>query len=467
LLIKRSFFFAAGLILLSSTALASGYFLPGRGVRAMSRGGAFVVGTNDSSALWYNPAQLAGQKGTRLHLDAAVIIPKMRFTRYPTEGVDEIYYPVENQASPLPGATAGISSDFDLDDFVFALGFYTPYGTWSDYPEDGAQRYSNIHSENLAYSLQVSAAWEPFDGFRLGAGLSFFTLKISDTHAVSSFPGLFGMPEDHDLDGMIQLIAEDAMIPNGVVGIWMHPGAWIPFLEGFELGLSFVPGVAINAGGSMHVRLPSHIYYDNVYLDPEEPPISVSLNLPWIVRGGIRYRYEDIFDVELNLVWEGWSCLDEIIIKTKLASYYREIPTIGDYLINTPILPRHYQDTFSVRFGGSSRPLDWLVLRAGFLWEAGAPPDEYFSVATPDSTKFGIAFGVGTVLWAFEIDFGYMHLFMNERDISNSVSLARQVNPNNPEGSTIVGGGKYSSGVDILGLSILIRVDEFWNSPGE
>jgi len=453
------------LTLQAATSGAGGYFLPGRGIRAMSRGGAFVVGVDDATAAWYNPAQLAGQKGTRLQLDAAMIVPGMRFARYPTEGVDDPFLPVESESSPLPGACAGISSDFGLESFVFSLSFYTPYGTWSRFSEDGAQRYSVIRSENLAYYLQATAAWEPFTGLRIGAGISFFTIDINDTHAVSSFPGLFGMPEDRDLDGLVQLIAKDAMVPGAEVGLWAHLGAWIPFLEGVELGISFAPGMSIDADGHMRVRLPNHIYYDDVTLDPAEPPITVSLDLPWIVRSGLRYRYRDVFDAEVDVIWEGWSCLDTISVNTNQPTYYHDIPTIGDYLLTLSDLQRHYRDTYSVRVGGSGRPLDWLVLRTGFLWESGAPPDEYFSVNTPDSEKFAFALGAGVQFGAFEIDLGYMHLFFNERDISNQTSRVTQVNPNNPEGATKVGGGRYSSAADIIGLSVTMLVDKFWNDP--
>jgi long-chain fatty acid transport protein len=450
------------LIFSSSSVLASGYFLPGRGVRAMSRAGAFVVGADDSSALWYNPAQLAAQKGTRLHLDAAMISPRLNFQRYPTEAVGEIYSPVENDVALLPGATLGISSDFGLDDFVLALGFYTPYGNWNRYPEDGAQRYSNIRSENLAYYLQFSLAWQPIEGLRIGAGMSFFTLSINDTNAVSSFPGLFGMPEDRDLDGFLQILADDHFIPNGVFGIWFHPGAWLAALEGVELGFSFTPSMAIEAEGRMRIRLPNHIFYDDVTVDPTEPPVTVSFNFPWIVRSGIRYCHKDLFDIELDFIWEGWSNHTQLEVVPQQATYYHNVPTMGDFLLNPTSLERHYQDTYSIRLGGHYRLSDWLVVRSGFLWETGAPPDEYFSVATPDSDKFGIALGIGTVWKNIEFDLAYMHLFISERNISNQNSLVTQINPNNPEGASIVGGGHYTSSVDMLGLSVLIRLDEYW-----
>ena len=51
-----------------------------------------------------------------------------------------------------------------------------------------------------------------------------------------------------------------------------------------------------------------------------------------------------------------------------------------------------------------------------------------------------------------------MHVFQLDRDIPASVSLAQQTNPSNPEGTVSVGGGKYVSGYDLAGLSILVKI---------
>ncbi len=466
-LASMKFHAGAGLffaLLLSNPAQAGGYFLPGGGVRAMSRGGAYVVGTDDANALYLNPANLATQKGTQLHLEAAGIFPHLEFTRAALPDATESFEPVNNAATVNPGATIGISSDFGLPDLVFALGFYTPYGSWSQYPDDGAQRYSAVRMEDMAYTVAAALAWQPTTGLRLGASMTLFTLRINESNAVSVFPGVFGEAEDRDLDGTIQMVAEDAWQLGAVGGLWLHPGAWLPALTGFELGFSVVPGCQIQADGKMRVRLPDHILYDDVTVDPAEPPITVSLDLPWILRGGIRYLDpKDRFDVEFNLIWEGWSSLDRVKFKTKENAYYQNIPAIGDFLLTTPDLERNFKDTLSLRLGGSLKILPWLRLRAGTLYESGAPPDAYYSVATPDSTKIGAALGLGLHFGAYQIDLGYLHLFLFSRDIASEDSLARQVNPSNPEGTTLVGGGKYQSSVDLLGLSFKVRLDRFWS----
>ncbi len=451
------------LLLAASGARAGGYYLPDRGVRAMSRGGAFTVGGDDLSALWYNPALLAGQPGTRVHLDAALIDFNMRFARTTVPEVGQAYEPVNNQAPPLPDPSLAVSSDFGLDQLVVAFGAYGPYTGLNRYPEDGAQRYALIRSDNLGYILELAAGWQPLAGLRIGAGLALVSLMINNTMMASSFPGLFGGPEERDQDGLVQFVAEDDFRPAAIAGIWIRPAAWFGSDVGLELGAALMSGVDFVADGKLRSRLPDHYYYDNVYLDPAEPPVTTKFSFPWVVRAGLRYADAELgFDLELDYVWEGWSCFDTIVLETKDPAYYRNVPGMGDYLVLPLVLARNFKDTHSVRLGGSYWPVDWIVVRLGGYWESGATPEAYFTVATPDADKYAISFGAGVVLGAFELDLGYMHVFQVEQDISVEDSQYIQTNPSNPEGTVTIGGGKYVSSYDLFGLSVLVRVDEWF-----
>jgi long-chain fatty acid transport protein len=440
-------------------ARAGGFYLPDRGVRAFSRGGAFVASCDDLSALWYNPAALAGQHGTRVHLDSGLIFYGLDFQRYtvPEVGVD--YAPVSNQAPPLPDPSLAVSSDFGLSRFVFALGAYGPYTGLARFPEDGAQRYSLIRADNFGALLAAAAAWEPLPGLRLGVAPTLVSLRINNTLAASSFPGIFGGPEEPDQDGVVQFVASDDFVPTVVAGLWLAPGEWLGALRGLEIGFSFMAGVSFDARGELRSRLPDHLYWDGVTMDPETPRVSTRFRFPWVVRGGVRYADAgQRFDAELAVVFEDWSVFDVIEVETLEPAYYRNVPTIGDYRVLPLRLERHYRDTLSVRLGGSYRLLPWLWLRAGAYRENGASPDVYYSVAAADTGKWGLSFGAGVVLGAFEIDLGYLHVFADDRDIPVSESRAMQTNPSNPEGSVSIGGGRYRSAYDVLGLSILARV---------
>src|SRR5579885_1311937 len=100
----------AGFILLDalfvpSNAQAAGLYFSDRGVKPLSRGGAWVAGADDIGAVWYNPAGLA-DAGTSIMVDGAWLNHRSEFTRK-TQVVDaagtvRVYnYPTVEGKSPI------------------------------------------------------------------------------------------------------------------------------------------------------------------------------------------------------------------------------------------------------------------------------------------------------------------------------------------------------------------------------
>ena len=71
-----------------ASAQASTYYLSDVGIRAFSRGGAYVAGADDISAQWYNPAALTRINGGHAQFYAAGVKQFIHFDRsdYPGEG---------------------------------------------------------------------------------------------------------------------------------------------------------------------------------------------------------------------------------------------------------------------------------------------------------------------------------------------------------------------------------------------
>src|SRR5688572_31402783 len=86
-------------------AHAGGFEAPGLGVEAMGRGGAFTAKADDGSALEYNVAGFARQRGTRLHLDGKLVLNSHSFLRsgtYPTETNPMTMTPQPWSGQPYP-----------------------------------------------------------------------------------------------------------------------------------------------------------------------------------------------------------------------------------------------------------------------------------------------------------------------------------------------------------------------------
>src|SRR5258706_13789807 len=123
------------LLLFPSLAWAGGFELPGNGTEALGRGAAFTAKADDPTALDYNIAGLARQRGTRLLLDANILFHTYEFQRsgsYPTETVPsgemgssfagQPFPKVSSQAGAFFAPFLGIPTDFGrLDRWAVAF----------------------------------------------------------------------------------------------------------------------------------------------------------------------------------------------------------------------------------------------------------------------------------------------------------------------------------------------------------
>src|SRR4051812_10473804 len=78
---KRGAVIAATLLAATRLVYAGGLELPDNGTEALARGGAFTAKADDATALQYNIAGLARQRGTRLLLDGNLLLSTLDFQR--------------------------------------------------------------------------------------------------------------------------------------------------------------------------------------------------------------------------------------------------------------------------------------------------------------------------------------------------------------------------------------------------
>ena len=417
---------------LPTDATASGFYLPGRGVQPMGRGGAYVAsGEGNLNSVWYNPANLATLEGTELMVDTAVIGTFSQFhrsSRY-TQGGRLVDYPsVHNQSLPRP----------DPPILIYASGL--------KFPERGPQRYTLINNDkSLIAFLGGSVAYEINDDLRVGAGLYDMVAHFELVNTTSSYTGVYGRPEDRDLDILTKIAFQDFFNPTGNLGLWWEP------VDKFQTAFSVqLPGLVRDKSAKMEVRMPSHPLYDQGELSNDT--VSGALRFPWVLRAALRWD-DDNFDVELAGVWEGWGVFDRITVSPNNIRH-TGIPGVGAIPIGPLNIPQKWQNTFSVRAGGDWRVSDPLTLRAGYIFETGAPPDEFYSVFAPDADKHVFSGGFSYEWSDFTLDVSAAYYALNNKQITNS--QMRQINPIDTEDelATVIGNGGYKTSNLIVGTGI-------------
>jgi len=163
--------FAAILTIAAATvpvvANADGLEFAGAGARGTMRGGAYLVGSDDSMALLYNPANLANTQGMQLHASVGLLFYSLCYDRDGTYG-----------SSPM-GANRGGSSAGSPDQYgssATATDQETglPDGSGGTLSFDDARGFAtpevcNTHRVNVVPELAYS--WRINERFGLGVGV--------------------------------------------------------------------------------------------------------------------------------------------------------------------------------------------------------------------------------------------------------------------------------------------------------
>ncbi len=435
-------------------ARSAGFYLPGRGVSSMARGGTGIAGADSLQAMWYNPANLAAFQGPHLLVDAGVIFSGSSFQRSDRkkpDGTVETFSLVENQAPPLPDPSLLFAYGWKDPNITVGVGVYAPYAMSLKFPDTGAHRYGIIDmSGSLFLVSQASIAWSPHPRFRVGLSVQNVTVTVRLMTAASAYLGIFGEPEAPDLDLYTEARLNSYFNLSGNLGVW---GRAVD-TAGFKLDVaaSMQAPVRVQGEGTMRVRLPTHPLFDPTKVEGDQ--VSAGFWLPFIIRAAVRATFwGDRADIEAAFVYETWSMHDTINFSPAGSGItLRNVPTIGDYVVPPIKIPRNWQDAFSVRIGGRIEVVKgWFQILYGYIFETSAVPDKMFSVLIMDSNKHVFCLGASLTLAKMRFDLGYGLYWMPERTITNS--QYKQLNPLNPEGASIIGNGAYNATVHVLGLS--------------
>lgn len=456
-------------------AQAGGLYATDRGVRPLSRGGAFVAGADDLGSIWYNPAGLA-DSGTGLLADFSWLNFSTDYKRR-TQVVDAggtirtFEYPTVTGTTPfLPIPTIAGSYAFGKQkELTGAFGIFAPNTAISSYPltvdgQPSPSRYSLVSMDGSA--LVVAGAYlsyKPIEQIRLGMGLQATVGKFASTVVFSASPAdrLIAAPEDPQYDTLSQLNVGPIFAPSANFGAIAAP------IKSVRIGLSAQLPTWVNAPATVKVRLPTAAPFDNARQEGEDA--NVRFRLPPVIRAGVEYRADmpkdGLLRVELAYVREFWSLHDSIDIRSKNIKLFDITGFPSPFGVAPISLPRGFQDSNSFRLGGeySLRGLisDYQTdLRAGVSYDTSAIPVSYVSPLTVDGRKLTASVGGGIHIgdhWRFDAMFSFVA--MSTIEVDPAEAEVPRVNPvrGNPTQTEAINGGTYQPTATVLGVGAQYR----------
>ncbi|HEX6838041.1 MAG TPA: outer membrane protein transport protein [Polyangia bacterium] len=466
---------AAILIAATRVVYAGGLEIPDNGTEALARGGAFTAKADDATALQYNVAGLARQRGTRLLLDGNLILSSLTFQRdgvYPdapsaaTPWGGQPFPEVHNTGGPFFAPFVGLSSDFGLDRWTFAVGVFGPSSVGNrTYPLSvggvpSPARYDLVQALPLLVLPTAAAAVRVTRWLDLGLALHVAVAKFDLTSVsfTDISKGLCPNAEYQPCDSTNKLSTTGATA-TAALGVMLHPLRW------WAIGANVRGPIYLNTSGTVQATAPSALP-----MQIEPAPATFSTNLPWVVRVGtriVKLRDDDfeVADLEFDATWEGWGAAQGDGPKVS-------IPALSIFQDIHPTIVHHYHDTFSLRLGASynvALPAGTLSFRIGGYYDSSATAAKDTRLDFDTLPKIAATFGLGYSVHGFTLNLAYAYVHELDRVVTDGdiapVNGAAHGDSVDDAGNPLaaVNNGRYRGETHILSFGVTLRFDELAN----
>jgi long-subunit fatty acid transport protein len=465
----------AGILALgpAASAGAGGLFIPGYGSQAQPRAGAFVAKADDPSALYYNPAGLAKQKGTVVHLGMNFVDFDQTFQRAgvyeePDEGAapswtGQPYPEVSDNSTPAIGVGGfqgiplfGVATDLGgATPLVFGIGIIADHGfPEREYGEGYVfedpntppppQRYDIVSQDVSAAFPSLAVAYRIAPQLDVGVRVSW---GFAGSKGQQYVWGLRNYPEDIHTDGTFEIDVADNFIPAAGAGLLYRPSPNV------EFGASYHSPKSLNLKGEGSAALGTGLGLAGMmeFIAPENEAVlcetggtiaslksCLNLKLPQMASVGGRYIFRDGAgrergDIELDVQWEDWSKASdiEVIVDGKGGLTGLRLQ---------PALVRHgFRDTFSFRLGGAygfDIAQNRLEVRAGAAHDTAAAPLSWTRLDVDGMARTTLGAGLAYDMARFRIEVGGGVVLEQDRTVPECNTSLDQLGCDSPDQET-------------------------------
>lgn len=386
------FLFSAGV------ACAEGFALYEYGARGLALGGAMTARKPDPSAVAFNGALLTRLPGIHAMIGFTGVSPSGKMAwresggaRGATELRDSLW------AIPHAYYTHQIS-----EDWFFGIGEFTRFGLGFEYPHDWPGRFNIYRVSLLSGSLNPTIAWQATDELSLAAGLEVVYVDLDLKKRVRkdvarTSAGTTSMEIDSSIRN-----AEDW-------GIGFNLAAHYQFNEQWAVGAQYRSQVRVHAYGDAEftylglsgplASVPAVNQFARQAYDAnfKNGTAHATVILPDSLAAGIAWTPVPALSVEVGAIWTRWSTFRSLNI------------TLPDPLPKSHS-PKHWKDAWRLNAGVEYQALDWLTLRAGYVWDQSPMTSRYkdYLVPTADRQIYSCGFGFQWSSWTLDLAYAYI-----------------------------------------------------------
>lgn len=357
------------LIMAQVSAFAGGFQLNEHGSRAMAQGGAWAARAYDGSAIFFNPAGLAFQKGTSIYLGSTIIMPTATFfgplpSVKETKMVDQVFPPINVYASYALN-----------DNLVLGLGVNNPFGLGTEWPDNWVGNQLSVKVDLKSFFFTPTLAYKLSDQLSVGGGVNIVTGEVTLSRYY-----IPGVKVELDLSA---------------TGYGFNLGALYKVTPEISVGASYRSSVKLDATGTAQ-------FTPDIPNSTPSGDAAASLELPSTAFFGIAYKVMDNLEIEADYQYVGWSTYKELLIE------FKKDPSKNSKN------PKDYENTYIIRVGGEYT-MDAYQFRAGYLYDNSPVTTKHVDPLLPDANRNGFNVGLGyKVNENLSFDVSYLYLAFDQ-----------------------------------------------------
>ncbi len=446
---------------------AQGFGIFEHGTCTMGRAGTAVAAPcGDGSAIFFNPAGLAGLPGKHIAAGVTLIKAVGNFS-------DDVFgakTDLDNPIIPVPQVYATYAVNEKLG---VGIGLFAPYGLQTRWPLSFDGRFAGYDNILRTLYLQPTAAYQVTPRLKLGAGLNIVFGKVELNQRLDlaeaplpPLPGvppgatfaLFGIAPGTDFANA-HLEATKTAVTGHVGAIWKITDRW-------SVGGRYLRHVNVRYSGRAEftqvytgllipadipvgpLTLPAGTPVDSI-LSGAVPPIPnvfatlladstahTTITNPEQVVLGLAYKVRENLTLLADYQWTRWRRFGTLVID------------FDNPLTPDRTLYETYRNTNGFRLGAEwVRDAKW-TFRGGYLYHDGAAPTTTVTPLLPEGSRNEVTGGAGVnVSPKLTLDFAYQYIKQNDR-------RGRTREPaNSGVPTTTLNNGLYSFTAHLFGVS--------------
>lgn len=395
---------AVALVMSYSLSFASGFGIYEWSGRGNALGGAVIASPKDASAVAFNPASITELDGNHAMVGVSVITP---MAEVDLKNYDDATGKTNHWMPPHAYMTNRLN-----DDWWLGMGIFSRFGLGTEFEEDWAGRYNITEVAIEAMSFNPNLAYKINDKFSIAAGpeimyLTFLQRKTVD-HGLGA-GGPFGSKNDPDT----YATDTDAKLYGDSIGLGLTLSLFHKPTDWMNVGLVYRSQMKHTIKGDAYFRRQGSQSSPVAGSYTGNHGVEGTLILPDSVSLGVAVKPLDKLTVEGDLIWTRWSTYQEMRIEY-------DSPLIpGKSYTDHSVSVKNWRDTWRYQLGVEYEALDWLDVRASYIYDQSPIQDDHDDYLLPTNNRQLYSFGLGIRVGDWTIDPSYTYLRSDEREYVN------------------------------------------------